>query len=126
MKTGRASEYVDAVTISLHSCPCRSPSPGALEGLRRKSAQGGADYVGADVNTERQCQEGIARSVVTADSLMDKEDPGLGPHLSASSTSVIPVGTLRGGAKLYGEPFLYGGKVNTWYDFIRAKFHDFA
>lgn len=57
---------------------------------------------------------------------MDKEDLGLGPHLSASSTSVIPVGTLRGGAKLYGEPFLYGGKVNTWYVFIRAEFHDFA
>lgn len=51
---------------------------------------------------------------VIADNLMDKEDLGLGPHLSASSTSVIPVGTLRGGAKLYGEPFLYGGKVNTW------------
>lgn len=50
---------------------------------------------------------------VIADNLMDKEDLGLGPHLSASSTSVIPVGTLRGGAKLYGEPFLYGGKVNT-------------
>lgn len=66
---------------------------------------------------------------VIADNLMDKEDLGLGPHLSASSTSVIPVGTLRGGAKLYGEPFLYGGKVNTgkyWYVFIWAEFHDFA
>lgn len=61
-------------------------------------------------------------TAVIADNLMDKEDLGLGPHLSASSTSVIPVGTLRGGAKLYGEPFLYGGKVNTWYVFIQAEF----
>lgn len=33
---------------------------GVLEGLRRKSAQGGAHYAGADVNAERRCQEGIA------------------------------------------------------------------
>lgn len=63
---------------------------------------------------------------VIADSLMDKAGLLLSPYLSASLTSAIPVAILRGGAKLYGESSLYGGKVNALYDFIRAKFLDFV
>lgn len=77
---------------------------GVLKEPRRKSgrsfAQGDTDCVGADENTESQCQEGIA--------WLELLIPGwtrlvLGPHLSASPTSVIPVAVLGGGAKLYGE-----------------------
>lgn len=64
MKTGGASEYVDMWPFPCMAVPAEvlALGSGALEGLRRKSAQGGANYAGADVNTERRCQEGIERS----------------------------------------------------------------
>lgn len=50
---------------------------------------------------------------VMADSPMDKAGLMLGPYLSGSPTYVTPVSNLGGGAKLCGEPSLYGDKVNA-------------